>query len=211
MGLMLDTSAVIGWVELQSEELLETLLTEAGDSTPAIHAVTLGELEAGVLSAGDLETKARRLATLQFSRDELTVISLPAVSEQTQLFAVVNTAVSRKISHNDCWIAAATLANDAHLLTMDRRLSEELRAAAEGDGPLADWLKAHDQTLKITYVSVGAHQVGAIDRGRKGSARSPSAGESATADQDRGPGQRPHRQAAALIDDAMRCPRPCSR
>lgn len=156
MGLMLDTSAVIGWVELQSEELLETLLTEAGDSTPAIHAVTLGELEAGVLSAGDLETKARRLATLQFSRDELTVISLPAVSEQTQLFAVVNTAVSRKISHNDCWIAAATLANDAHLLTMDRRLSEELRAAAEGDGPLAGWLKAHDQNLKMTYVSVGA-------------------------------------------------------
>lgn len=57
MGLILDTSAVIGWVELQGEELVSHLAEAAGDETPAIHAVTLGELERGARQAGDAVTR----------------------------------------------------------------------------------------------------------------------------------------------------------
>lgn len=150
---MLDTSAVIGWVELQDAGLVRWLLEAAGDGVPAIHAVTLGELERGVLEAPDEATKARRGATLRFSREELTVVPLSASAEQAHLFGIVSSAVSRKVSHNDCWITAAALEADDALVTMDHRLAEQLRSAADGEGHLADWLAARERTLEIKYCS----------------------------------------------------------
>ncbi|MFT4011339.1 MAG: PIN domain-containing protein [Nocardioidaceae bacterium] len=150
---MLDTSAVIGWVELQNSELVRWLLDSAGDAVPAIHAVTLGELERGVLEATDETTRTRRRATLRFSAEELNVVSLSATGEQAHLFGVVSAAVSRKVSHNDCWITAAALTADDTVVTMDKRLADQLRAAADTDGHLADWLAARERTLDVKYCS----------------------------------------------------------
>ncbi|WP_141004803.1 type II toxin-antitoxin system VapC family toxin [Nocardioides humi] len=150
---MLDTSAVIGWVELQSEELVQWLLDAAGDTVPAIHAATLGELGRGVLEAPDETTRTRRRATLRFGAEELTVVPLSATSEQAHLFGVVSAAVSRKVSHNDCWITAAALDADDTVVTMDERLADQLRAAVEGDGHLADWLAERERTLDVKYCS----------------------------------------------------------
>lgn len=153
MGLMLDTSAVIGWLELQNADLVRYLLEHAGDAAPAIHAVTLGELERGVIEAGDEATRARRGATLRFSREELTAVPLTATGEQAHLFGVVSAAVSRRASHNDCWIAAAALEVDDTLVTMDEQLTDLLRAAAQGDCRLAEWLAARGRTLDVAYLS----------------------------------------------------------
>lgn len=64
MGLILDTSAVIGWVEHQSEDLISWLLAAVEDATPAVHVVTLGELAQAVRAARNDEIRAARLDTL---------------------------------------------------------------------------------------------------------------------------------------------------
>jgi len=148
---MLDTSAIIGWVELQDVGLVQWLLDVAGDSVPGVHAVTLGELERGVLEAPDDTTKERRRATLRFTREELAVVSLSATTEQVHLFGVVSAAVSRKMSHNDCWITAAALEAGDTLVTMDKHLADQLDAAARTDGHLADWLDARKRSLDVKY------------------------------------------------------------
>lgn len=153
MGLMLDTSAIIGWIELQNSSLVRWLLHAAADTVPALHAVTLGELERGVVEAPDGATTSQRRATLTFSRDELIVVPLSAIGEQAHLFGLVSSAVSRKVTHNDCWITAAALERDDTLVTMDRRLADQLRVAADEDGRLADWLVARGRTLRVECFS----------------------------------------------------------
>lgn len=71
MGLILDTSGVIGWVELQDTNLIEWLLENAGEDIPNVHIVTLGELERSVLEAPDEAARSRRADTLNFGRGEL--------------------------------------------------------------------------------------------------------------------------------------------
>lgn len=149
---MLDTSAVIGWVELQDPSLVRWLLSSAGDEVPAVHAVSLGELERGVMDAPDEATARQRQATLTFSSDELEVVPLTAAGEQAHLFGAISSAVGRKVSHNDCWITAAALERDDTLITMDQRLADQLRAA-DSEVRLADWLRARGRTLNVRYFS----------------------------------------------------------
>lgn len=155
MGLILDTSAVIGWVELQDANLVQWLLENADESTPSIHAVTLGELERGVLEARDSATRARRAETLSFARDELGVVSFHDTVEQAHLFGVVSSAVSRKVSHNDCWITAAALGANDTLATMDKRLTEQLHVAVRAENHLTRWLDARQHKLEIRHFSRG--------------------------------------------------------
>lgn len=152
MGLILDTSAVIGWVEHQHTDLVRWLREGAGEEVPHIHTVTLGELERGVLEAPDNATKVQREATLRFVRDELRLVSFADVAEQAHLFGVVSSAVSRKVSHNDCWITAAALGTGDTLVTMDHQLTDQLAAAAKTETPLSRWLRMRHRNLDVKHI-----------------------------------------------------------
>lgn len=153
MGLILDTSAVIGWVELQDAPLIEWLLVNAGEDIPKVHIVTLGELEHGVLEAPDEAAKSRRADTLTFARDELRLTSFSATVDQAHLFGIVSSAVSRKASHNDCWITAAALGANDTLVTMDQKLAEMLRAASQDSSHLSRWLRTRQRQLEVKHFS----------------------------------------------------------
>lgn len=66
MGLILDTSSVIGRIELQHVELIDWLRETAENDPPKIHAVTVGELEHGIAAADNDAVKRDRRATLSF-------------------------------------------------------------------------------------------------------------------------------------------------
>lgn len=154
MGLILDTSAVIGWVELQPDELVDYLIEAAGEETPAIHAVTLGELERGVRRAGDAVTRRTRLETLAFARDELDVVPLDPRGEQPALFGLLAASMSRKISHNDCWVTAAAVELHGTLITQDEQLAIRLNSARRQVGsPIAEWLAKHAPDFDVVHIA----------------------------------------------------------
>jgi hypothetical protein len=85
----------------------------------AISAVTLAELHAGVLAATDVDTRARRMATL----DAVADIELLPVDEAAALMWArmrVHLAESRRRANvNDLWIAACAASRDLPVITQD--------------------------------------------------------------------------------------------
>jgi predicted nucleic acid-binding protein len=85
----------------------------------AISAVTVGELHVGVLAAGDLDIRARRLATLEaISEIELLPIDA-AVAASWALLRVHLAETGRRLNVNDLWIAATALAHGVPVVTQD--------------------------------------------------------------------------------------------
>jgi predicted nucleic acid-binding protein len=85
--------------------------------------VTYAELQAGVLAAGDVETRAARLATLERLAD---IECLQVDLEAAKVWAVMRAhlaAAKRKINVNDLWIASIAAANDLPVLTQDADFS----------------------------------------------------------------------------------------
>jgi predicted nucleic acid-binding protein len=85
----------------------------------AISVVTKAELRAGVLAAADIETRDRRLATLEAVAD-MTV--LPIWSGVDRVWAGMRAyleASGRRINANDVWIAATAAAYEIPVLTQD--------------------------------------------------------------------------------------------
>ncbi len=92
------------------------------DSVPeqtAVSVVTLAELHAGVLSATDTTTRARRLATL----DAVSVVeALPVTAEAARKWAVLRVRLAeegRQAKVNDLWIAAVAAANGMDVVSQD--------------------------------------------------------------------------------------------
>jgi predicted nucleic acid-binding protein len=85
-----------------------------------VSAVSVGELEAGVLLASDGPTTASRLRRLAavVAEAPLLAIDLAVAARYGELRAASGRAPS-----NDLWIAATALAHDLTLLTADRRQS----------------------------------------------------------------------------------------
>lgn len=85
----------------------------------AISVITLAELQAGALAAADVETRARRIATVQAVAD----IELVAVDEAVALvwarMRVHLAGVGRRIGADDLWIAASAAAHDVPVVTQD--------------------------------------------------------------------------------------------
>lgn len=110
---LLDTSVVIA---------LETGRPIAEDRVPDegyISVITLAELRAGILAAGDAETRARRLAT--FER-YASISALPADERAAEHWARLRVRLheaDRRINVNDLWIAAIALAHDLPVVTQD--------------------------------------------------------------------------------------------
>ena len=85
----------------------------------AISAVTVGELQAGVLAAGDTDVRARRLATLEALSD-VEVLAIDEVVAASWARLRVHLAESgRRLNVNDLWIAATALTHQIPVVTQD--------------------------------------------------------------------------------------------
>lgn len=117
---LLDTSAIIGWLERNDSSLPSII---ASGNTALYHPVTLGELNAGIERATTEPERLVRSNTLKFTLQRLQVVEddvLPA-----EHFGFLTAQFSRKLSHNDYWIVAAAIAaGGLTLLTEDRTLFE---------------------------------------------------------------------------------------
>lgn len=152
MALILDTSAVIGWVELKDASVIDAIREHSTDGSPRVHAVTIGELERGVAQAADEVTQGRRRATLRFAREQLAPVALESDGDQAEAFGQIAAATSRKISHNDTWIASAAVTERRQLLTQDSVLAERATRPATTETPLRAWLFARDYRLNVIHV-----------------------------------------------------------
>jgi len=84
-----------------------------------VSVLTAAELEAGLLVAGDIETRASRLATYQaVMRLELLTIDRQVTHHWAKLRVAV-AAAGRRVNVNDMWIAATALANQLPVVTQD--------------------------------------------------------------------------------------------
>jgi predicted nucleic acid-binding protein len=85
----------------------------------AISPITLAELRAGVLAAGDVHTRARRLKTLEAVADiELLVVD-EAVADAWALLRVHLAEAGRRCNVNDLWIASTAVAHGIPVVTQD--------------------------------------------------------------------------------------------
>lgn len=110
---LLDTSVFI------ASESGRPLDTARLPDESAISVVTLAELHAGVLAAGDTETRAIRMATLDALGDiEILPIDAPAALAWAQLRVLLAEA-GRRINVNDLWIAATAASRRLPVVTQD--------------------------------------------------------------------------------------------
>jgi predicted nucleic acid-binding protein len=82
----------------------------------AVSVVTVGELEAGIMLAGDDATRARRVALLAAVLAEAP--ALPIDRHIASRYGELRASAGRRPS-NDLWIAATALAHDFTLVTAD--------------------------------------------------------------------------------------------
>ncbi len=128
MALILDTSAVIGWVERRNQNVIAALA--ATERLPVISVVTLGELFQGVESArlaNDAAKLAIRQRTLSLAQRRLPRVAVD--ESDAKLFGKLSAVLSRGVSHNDRWIAAAAMRVKRSLVTEDAELAGALAAS----------------------------------------------------------------------------------
>jgi hypothetical protein len=110
---LLDTSVLIA---RQGGRRLDF---DALPAQTAVSVVTVAELHAGVLSARDTQTRARRLATL----DAISAVdALPVTAEAARRWAMLRVRLAeegRAAKVNDLWIAAVAAANGFDVVTQD--------------------------------------------------------------------------------------------
>jgi len=85
----------------------------------AISVITVGELRAGVLTAVNVEARARRLVTLS---EALALDPLPvdqAVSETWARLRVLLREAQKRMPVNDSWIAATAMSLGVPVVTQD--------------------------------------------------------------------------------------------
>ena len=110
---LLDTSVFIASETGRSID--EALLPEEA----AISAVTVAELHVGVLAGPDVDTRARRLATLDAVADVETLQVDESVAATWARLRVHLAESGRRLNVNDLWIAATALAHGLPVITQD--------------------------------------------------------------------------------------------
>ena len=81
--------------------------------------MTIAELHVGVLAARDVETRARRLATLEATADLQLLAVDEGVAAAWARLRMHLAEAGRRLNVNDLWIAATALANDIPVVTQD--------------------------------------------------------------------------------------------
>ena len=110
---LLDTSVFIA--SESGRDLDEASLPDES----AISPITVAELHVGVLAATDVDTRARRLATLEAVADVETLPIDNAVAATWALLRIHLAESKRRLNVNDLWIAATALAHDLPVVTQD--------------------------------------------------------------------------------------------
>ncbi len=90
------------------------------DEPWVVSVVTVGELQAGVLLAGDDPVRAQRLSRLAAVLAETEIV--PIERAVAARYGELRAATGRQPT-NDLWIAATALAHDFTLFTADQRLA----------------------------------------------------------------------------------------
>lgn len=124
MGLILDTSAIIGLAERDNSETAALIAAE--EELPILHIVSLGEIHAGVSRAITTGLDQR---IVDARRRTLSIASECSITRTMEpaFFGAIAAEVSRKLSHNDMWIAAAAFHHQALLVTEDKALADQLQ------------------------------------------------------------------------------------
>lgn len=90
--------------------------------------VTIAELQAGVLISADVDTRARRLATLELTADIEVLAIDSAVAAEWARLRVHLAESDQRVNVNDLWIAATAAANGLPVVTQDEDLGPLARA-----------------------------------------------------------------------------------
>ena len=110
---LLDTSVFIAPESGRGIEA--SLLPESS----AVSAITVAELHVGVLAAKDVQTRARRLETVEALADIETLAVDGSVAASWALLRIQLSEAGRRMNVNDLWIAATAHAHDLPVVTQD--------------------------------------------------------------------------------------------
>jgi predicted nucleic acid-binding protein len=110
---LLDTSVFIA--NESGRALDEASLPDEG----AISPITVAELHVGVLAATDVDTRARRLATLDAIADVETLPIDNAVAATWAVLRIHLAESNHRLNVNDLWIAATALTHNLPVVTQD--------------------------------------------------------------------------------------------
>jgi predicted nucleic acid-binding protein len=110
---LLDTSVFIA-AESQRRMTVDLLPDEC-----FVSVITMAELEAGVLSASDTDTRARRLRTLQIAAVIEPLPVGPVAANHWARLRLRLFETGQRVKVNDLWIASVALANDLAVVTQD--------------------------------------------------------------------------------------------
>lgn len=110
---LLDTSVFIA--AESGRQLRADLLPEES----AVSVVTLAELQAGVLAAEDVATRARRMLTLDAVGDVELIGIDEAAAHTWARMRVELSGSGRRVNVNDLWIAASAASRDLPVVTQD--------------------------------------------------------------------------------------------
>jgi predicted nucleic acid-binding protein len=86
----------------------------------AISAVTMAELQVGVLAAANVDVRALRMATLAAVSDIEVLVIDDVVAATWALLRVHLAESGRRLNVNDLWIAATALAHEIPVVTQDQ-------------------------------------------------------------------------------------------
>lgn len=111
---LLDTSVLI------AAEEGRPLRAEALPRRAAISIITVGELRAGILAAPDIESRDRRLYTLERIAGTTTLSVHRKVAQVWAGMRAYLAASGERVSGNDLWIAATAAAAEMPVVTQDR-------------------------------------------------------------------------------------------
>jgi len=108
-----DTSVFI------ARESVRMLDTDALPDELAVSIITIGELRAGVLAAGTVEARDRRLGTLTVALQLDPVPVDEAVATEWARLRVLLRDTQQRMPVNDSWIAATAMALRVPVVTQD--------------------------------------------------------------------------------------------
>lgn len=119
---MIDAPADVGLLDtsvLVAAEGDRPLRAEALPRNAAISIVTVGELRAGILAAPDIESRDRRLCTLERIAGTATIGVDHKVAQTWAGMRAYLAASGKKVGANDLWIAATAAAVEMPVITQD--------------------------------------------------------------------------------------------
>ena len=120
---MTDDPAEIGLLDtsvLVAVEGDRPLRAEALPKSAAISIITVAELRAGILSAPDIQSRDRRLHTLERISRTTTLSVDHGVARIWAGMRAYLAASGKRVSGNDLWIAATAAAAEMPVVTQDR-------------------------------------------------------------------------------------------